>query len=93
MRRGTYYGPQTSNGVRRFRRIRLGFLAANPLCVECAKRNILEPSTVLDHKIPHRGDVDLFWDSNNWQALCKPCHDRKSARESDAGIRGENHAR
>jgi 5-methylcytosine-specific restriction protein A len=23
----------------------------------------------------------LFWDEDNWQALCKPCHDRKTAVE------------
>ena len=35
----------------------------------------------VDHIIPHRGDQKLFWDRNNWQALCKPCHDRKTGKE------------
>jgi 5-methylcytosine-specific restriction protein A len=30
--------------------------------------------------IPHRGDDLLFWDPNNWQALCRDCHDAKTAR-------------
>ena len=35
----------------------------------------------LDHIIPHRGDRRLFWDRNNWQALCKSCHDSKTMTE------------
>jgi len=27
----------------------------------------------------------MFWDERNWQALCKPCHDAKTARE-DGGF-------
>ena len=33
---------------------------------------------LLDRVIPHRGDQNLFWDEDNWQALCKSCHDRKT---------------
>jgi len=39
----------------------------------------LEPNTsqlVADHKTPHHGDEALFWDENNLQCLCKPCHDK-----------------
>lgn len=42
-------------------------------------------ATIVDHKVPHKGDKALFWDSTNWQSLCKPCHDRKTARE-DGGF-------
>jgi 5-methylcytosine-specific restriction protein A len=38
-------------------------------------------ATVVDHIVPHRGDQRLFWDEANWAALCKPCHDAKTARE------------
>ena len=31
----------------------------------------------LDYIIPHRGDMRLFWDESNWQALCESCHDHK----------------
>lgn len=31
---------------------------------------------VADHRRPHRGDASLFWDMQNLQTLCKPCHDR-----------------
>ena len=35
----------------------------------------------LDHIIPHRGDETLMWSESNWQALCKPCHDKKTWTE------------
>jgi 5-methylcytosine-specific restriction protein A len=71
-RRG--YGP-------RWRRARTVFLARHPLCVRCQAKGRLEPSTVVDHIVPHRGDQKLFWDESNWQGLCKLCHDAKTARE------------
>ena len=30
---------------------------------------------------PHRGDQKPFWDQNNWQSLCKSCHDKKTLTE------------
>ena len=59
----------------RWQKERQVFLAANPWCVECD-----HVATVVDHVLPHRGDVGLFWDAGNWQAMCKACHDRKTAR-------------
>jgi 5-methylcytosine-specific restriction protein A len=43
------------------------------------------PRLVADHRTPHRGDPRLFWDPENLQTLCKPCHDtRKQAAERRA---------
>jgi 5-methylcytosine-specific restriction protein A len=42
-------------------------------------------ATVVDHVVPHRGDAALFWDEVNWAALCKRCHDAKTAREGRWG--------
>ena len=33
-------------------------------------------SPVVDHKVPHRGNPDLFWDEGNLQAVSKLWHDR-----------------
>lgn len=55
---------------------RAGFLAAHPRCRYCGKA-----ATVVDHKTPHKGDKALFWDRNNWQALCAPCHNGAKQRE------------
>ena len=62
----------------RWRKARIAFLQRNPLCVECMRKGVLTPATVVDHIIPHRGDKDLFWNEENWQPLCKSCHDRKT---------------
>lgn len=36
------------------------------------------PADTVDHKVPHKGDMRLFWDRSNWQPLASsPCHDRK----------------
>lgn len=61
------------------------FLRAYPLCAECERQGRVAPATVVDHIIPHKGNYDLFWDMSNWQSLCKPCHDRKTAREGRWG--------
>ena len=57
------------------------FLASHPLCEERLKRGKYTKAMVVDHIVPHRGDPKLFWDRNNWQALCKRCHDQKTGRE------------
>jgi 5-methylcytosine-specific restriction protein A len=62
----------------RWRKARALFLRQHPLCAECRRNGALTPATVVDHIIPHRGDLTLFWDQKNWQPLCKSCHDRKT---------------
>ncbi|MEA4896886.1 MAG: HNH endonuclease signature motif containing protein [Eubacteriales bacterium] len=62
----------------RWRSARARFLRQHPLCVDCRKAGRLTPATVVDHVVPHRGNEALFWDESNWQALCKPCHDKKT---------------
>ena len=32
------------------------------------------PSDTVDHIKPHNGDIGLFWNEDNWQALCASCH-------------------
>lgn len=66
---------------------RKDFLFLNPLCAECLKTNLLTSATVVDHIIPHRGDMKVFWDRGNWQALCKICHDRKTATKDSTFAR------
>ena len=62
----------------KWRRARKLFLQRHPLCANCLSQGIVTPATVVDHIVPHRGDRALFWDENNWQPLCKSCHDRKT---------------
>ena len=60
---------------------RLYFLRRHPLCVHCLKDGKPNEATEVDHIIPHKGDLKTFWDERNWQALCKPCHSRKTMSE------------
>lgn len=69
----------------RWRKAREAFLAEHPLCAMCAARGRTVPATVVDHITPHRGDQRLFWSSDNWQALCAPCHDSAKQREEKGG--------
>lgn len=64
---------------------RTAFLAIHPLCAECEKAGRLTAACIVDHIVPHQGDLALFYDQDNWQPLCKPCHDRKTAAE-DGGF-------
>jgi 5-methylcytosine-specific restriction enzyme A len=70
-----------------WRRARAAYLARHPLCVLCKAAGRLQAATVVDHVVPHRNDPLLFWDEANWAALCKPCHDAKTAREGRWGGR------
>lgn len=79
-----FRGSSASRGYNsRWRAYRERYLAENPLCVECLKKNIVEPSTDVDHIVPVNGQSDpLFWNSKNHQALCHSCHSKKTAREN-----------
>lgn len=67
----------------KWRQASKAYLRSHPMCALCLRKNPPQyiPATVVDHIIPHRGDKTLFWDRNNWQPLCKPCHDLKTWRE------------
>lgn len=69
----------------KWQKARAAYLKKHPLCVQHEIRGIVEIATVVDHKIPHRGDMNLFWDSGNWQSLCKPCHDSWKQRLEKSG--------
>jgi len=60
-------------------------LFEHPLCASCERVAQVTAATVVDHIVPHRGDPGLFWDEANWQSMCKPCHDAKTAGE-DGGF-------
>jgi 5-methylcytosine-specific restriction enzyme A len=70
----------------KWQRARLEHLAANPLCVQCEANGLTVVGEVVDHKIPHRGNQDLFWSRTNWQTLCAACHNSKTQREIAEGL-------
>lgn len=65
----------------RWRRESKRFLKAHPLCVRCLEEQRTVKATVVDHIVPHRGNMELFWDRSNWQPLCKQHHDKKTMTE------------
>jgi len=65
----------------KWRKASKDYLSKHPWCVECEKQGVHEPATETDHIIPHKGDMKLFWDRNNWQGLCHVCHSKKTAME------------
>lgn len=68
----------------KWQRYRIRFLEKNPLCVRCRDEGRVTAATVVDHVIPHRGDMKLFW-SGAHQALCASCHGKKSIEEGGIG--------
>lgn len=59
----------------RWQAMRPGFLQRHPLCVASKANGVIRAATVVDHIIPHRGDMRLFWNPSNWQALSAEVHD------------------
>lgn len=69
----------------RWQLAREGYLRAHPLCCMCKEEgDRAVPATVVDHKVPHRGDMTLFWDRTNWQGLCAHHHSGAKQREEAA---------
>lgn len=72
------------------------WLQQYPFCVLCLVRGRVNECAlndtctrqrrlVVDHIEPHRGNMDLFWDQNNWETLCRMCHDVEKQRHERAG--------
>jgi 5-methylcytosine-specific restriction enzyme A len=56
---------------------------AAPVMSRCFERGLHTLAYQVDHVVPHRGDLRLFWDAQgNWQSLCRAC----GARKSRAGL-------
>ena len=80
MRRDQLYG-------RRWRKGRRQFLVEHPLCAMCLEEGTETLAVEVDHIIPHKGDPVLFWDTKNWQGLCKFHHQSIKARMERGGKR------
>lgn len=71
---------------RRWRNYRERYLREHPLCVMCQREGRITPAKVVDHITDHKGCLDLFWDADNHQPLCKPHHDRDKQAETHKGF-------
>jgi len=92
-RRGEVVSSSRHGYSRRWREARSRYLKRHPLCINCLARGDQIEATVVDHIVPHKRDHDLFWDHSNWQALCAPCHNRKTGEETRARLKGKRQLR
>jgi len=46
----------------------------HPLCLGCYAIGRSEPTILVDHIEPHRGNSALFWSRSNWQPCCEWHH-------------------
>lgn len=64
---------------RRLQRIRREHLQREPLCVLCARKQVVRAGTEVDHVIPlFKGGAD---DETNRQTLCDECHKAKTRQD------------
>ena len=75
----------------RWQKYRAIYLKAHPFCAMHLQQGKYVDATVVDHITPHRGDLGLFWDEGNHQALCKQCHDsiKQRIEKSNPGCRAD----
>ena len=60
---------------------------------QCNVPGCPDKATEVDHVIPHRGNMELFWDRSNWQCLCHAHHSSKTATENGRWAKREFYAR
>ncbi len=65
----------------KWQKMRLSYLRQHPLCAVCSEKGITKPAVLIDHIQPHKGDMQKFWNQDNWQGLCIPCHITKTVKE------------
>lgn len=51
---------------RKWQKASKAFLLENPLCAWCEGDERTTAAELVDHTIPHRGNMTLFWDMSNW---------------------------
>ena len=74
-------GTATARGYgTRWQKLRDRFAKKFPLCAECLRNGHVTPMKDVHHKIKHDGDVDLLYDWDNLESLCRACHNAKTAK-------------
>jgi len=60
------------------------FLKKYPNCFICGAK-----ATIADHITPHRGNIELFYNTDNLQPMCWKCHSKKTLIENDFFSKGD----
>ena len=79
--RGARSSGDSRYSSKHWRSMRQRVLQEYPVCVVCLDADKMTPSAEVDHIEPHV-EHD-FYDQDNLWALCKSCHAKKSAHESN----------
>jgi len=66
---------KTSRWTHRTRGLRARCLKRDEYRCALCLRTEASHRLVAHHRVPHRGNEELFFDLNNLQTLCQPCHD------------------
>ena len=73
-------------GKIRWKRLRALQLSEQPLCCMCrAAGRMAVPATLVDHIVPAKDNVELFFDMKNLQSLCRSCHDSAKRKDERRG--------
>lgn len=72
-RRNVVYG-------RQWKAFRMKYLTEHPLCVDCEEAGRLEPANEVHHRAKVKDEPELQYDCDNLMALCKTCHNARTAR-------------
>ena len=75
-------GSSTQRGYDyRWQKTRKGYLESHPLCVHCQAEGRTTAANEVDHIVPIQIAPMRKYDRTNWQALCKSCHSKKTAKD------------
>ena len=74
---------------KRWQKLRKEHLARQPYCQCLHHKGQFVRGNVVDHIIPHKGDLHKFWSRGNLQTMTKQCHD-KFKQSQERGGRGFN---
>ena len=57
------YGSKWTAAAAEFKRL-------HPWCLGCMAVGVRKATDLVDHIVPHKGDMKLFWNRRNWQPAC-----------------------
>ena len=69
---------------RLYRTVRWARLRAEVLrdsAYTCSVCGLIASILDVDHRVPHNGNAELFWDRQNLAVMCAACHGLKTKRE------------
>lgn len=67
------YSKKRARENRIYLALRKVYLEENPICINCWAARSVD----VDHITNRSQSSKAFLDQDNWQALCRPCHDAK----------------